>query len=490
MNNVPFNINQLTGKGAAKGAGKAAGLGNKLGQLKAGKNSEFAKLMGMQLDGELKGMGKNNLLAAKLKSLNGKIPTKLSGKLGANGELSGMMKELSSLLSRPEFAGQKDSIKLKQLMGRLQAGDESVVPELTKAVGKLAGRIGDGSETGKLANLTAKSTALGKDLQAQSSLQGKSQVGIQANGQESKFGKETTMFNERPIDSGVQVGNFKMPISKQGKNGLEAGIKQNSLGQEVNHSQLMQKNSLANAGQVHQYGKKQSMIGGNMISPFKSMKGGANNLKMIDKAEMNTAEAISNSFSGAEAAEAKLANLTLLNGGAKDSGSEGMGQAQKVLNLNNINASNTNELISKISDYIQQSSVGNKENLELLVKHDDLGAFKINVTKAGKGGNVNIELMTAEDKGQQFFAANESALMKSLGKAGVQVGEMKLVSMQSMNNSFVGGMDKGDSLQSNLEQFNSRGEGRFSQQQRQDGRQQDSQRRRALWEEYQQRANA
>lgn len=154
----------------------------------------------------------------------------------------------------------------------------------------------------------------------------------------------------------------------------------------------------------------------------------------------------------------------------------------KVVDLSQIQSSNKSELINQLSNYIEQAYVAGQDQVDMVVKHDELGQFRINATKTGVGNQVDLEIETMTRQGQQFFAENEAELIKSLTKSGVKLSDVKLVSQNEF-------MSMGESRSSsNSEQGNnSQGRGEFAQNQqnrREFSSQQDRgrERRQQMWQ--------
>lgn len=153
---------------------------------------------------------------------------------------------------------------------------------------------------------------------------------------------------------------------------------------------------------------------------------------------------------------------------------------QKVLDLSKLNTTNTSEIINNISNYIQQNQIMNRDSLDLSVYHEELGQFKINVSKnvADKSNAIDLQIVTSSAEGHEFFTKHEVALMKNLSQAGVQLAEFKIVA---------GGenaqMAQGDSRQNQPQhgQFDQKQNMKFSQNDSSDG----SQRRKELWQQAQ-----
>lgn len=168
---------------------------------------------------------------------------------------------------------------------------------------------------------------------------------------------------------------------------------------------------------------------------------------------------------------------------------------QKVLDLGKLNTSNTNEIIKRISDYVEQNQVANKSSLDLTVKHDSLGEFKIQVSKMpsqslNSGSNlIDMQITTSSKEGQDFFLKNEVSLMKNLNNAGINLSDLRIVS--SMTDSAASGQT--DSRQSNSQNGNNSNSQQFSAFESGSFAGDSSngkERRKELWEEYQQRYGA
>ncbi len=169
---------------------------------------------------------------------------------------------------------------------------------------------------------------------------------------------------------------------------------------------------------------------------------------------------------------------------------------QKVLDLSNLHTSNTNEIIKKISDYVEQNNVANRQSLDLTVKHESLGEFKIQVSKMPESMNgglnqLDMQITTSSKEGHDFFVKNEVSLMKNLNQAGINLSDLRIVSSMSESTPF----GQSDSRQSSSfgqnpdgsKQFMSFESSNFSSG---NGAGNGAERRKELWEEYQQRYGA
>lgn len=173
---------------------------------------------------------------------------------------------------------------------------------------------------------------------------------------------------------------------------------------------------------------------------------------------------------------------------------------QKVLDLGKLNTTNTNEIIKRISDYVEQNQVANKSSLDLTVKHESLGEFKIQVSKMpnqplNQAQNLlDMQITTSSKEGHDFFVKNEVSLMKNLNQAGVNLSDFRIISTTNeltpfgQNESRQGGSFKQNSDGTD-KQFTSFESNNFSNSSSGDAGN-GSQRRKELWEEYQQRYGA
>jgi len=160
--------------------------------------------------------------------------------------------------------------------------------------------------------------------------------------------------------------------------------------------------------------------------------------------------------------------------------------SSKVLDLSSIKTGDTNEIINTISEYVAKTSFESKQSLDLIVKHDSLGEFSINVNKNNKVNNIAIEIATKTDNGHKFFIENEAGLAKALASSGIKFGSLKIVS-GGESQSFGNFNDSSDSKESLGQSFGKGGQHFGSEKERQDN---DSQRRSELWDELRERMGA
>lgn len=157
------------------------------------------------------------------------------------------------------------------------------------------------------------------------------------------------------------------------------------------------------------------------------------------------------------------------------------GPTTMVVDLSSLDASNPQELIQKISDYIQQNSLSKVDGLDLLVKHKDLGQFKISVAQGTAKDQLDMQILTMSREGHDFFKVNEQGLLKTLTQSGVSLGDFSILTKDIPK----GGSDFNSfshNGNSQSDQNNSFGQ--------QSSERRDSERRRELWEEYRERYSA
>lgn len=159
--------------------------------------------------------------------------------------------------------------------------------------------------------------------------------------------------------------------------------------------------------------------------------------------------------------------------------------SQNTIDLSQIDAKNSAQLIKKVSDYITRSFVENSQTLDVMVNHSELGQFRVSAQKAGTQGAVDLEIQTLKAEGHQFFMENEVELVKSLSQSGVKLTDVKIISaapelsfaseskLASNDTNF--GQNQGESGQSSH---------RDSSGNRQNQQQRESERRRELWQEF------
>jgi hypothetical protein len=167
----------------------------------------------------------------------------------------------------------------------------------------------------------------------------------------------------------------------------------------------------------------------------------------------------------------------------------------KVLDLSSVQISNNtskNEIIQKIADYIQTNHLANQSEVELTVKHQDLGTFQINVQKMKGATDIKMSIAANEQEGFKFFQKFEGELVRTLESAGIKVADFKVTTSQ-MNFSSSFAQDSGaKDGQGGRQQWSESSSFREESWQKSssDERRQDSDRRRDIWAQYRERFGA
>lgn len=142
----------------------------------------------------------------------------------------------------------------------------------------------------------------------------------------------------------------------------------------------------------------------------------------------------------------------------------------KVFDLGKVEGNSVTQIMAKVSDYIIQNHVNARPRLELNFHHEALGNINLMVEK--NGGNIDLNIATSTLAGKEFFSNHRGELLGQLAGSGISIGDFKLESKSNLAESRTGdqsgqgfGQDRHDSH----------------------SQRRDSERRRELWEDYQQR---
>jgi hypothetical protein len=254
------------------------------------------------------------------------------------------------------------------------------------------------------------------------------------------------------------------------------------IGADIDPALMKAKLQNKNIAGMSQYKKEVSSLNKSLVnSPIHSEL--IDNNKLLDENGVsklhqtnNNEFSFSNNIEGAQ-------SLDL--GRASDNPKENF-SSEKILDLSQIKAESKTALIKEVSNYIEQSYVSNQETVDLVVKHDELGSFRILAHKSGPGNQVDLEINTVTKQAETFFLESESELIKNLQSGGVKLSSVKVVAkpefLFTMEGGKSGNMEQ--SLDSGRDQgFHGRGEQRNqgSSQKFSDGRD----RRGELWQQAQ-----
>ena len=123
----------------------------------------------------------------------------------------------------------------------------------------------------------------------------------------------------------------------------------------------------------------------------------------------------------------------------------------------------TYQLIERISQYIIQHSAGSAKEIDLSVKHPEIGSFRVNVSQDLVQPGVQLVITAFSREGADFFGLNQTRLLSNLDQNGVKVQDFKLE--QQLN-----GGQYSSSHESDQEAYSQA--------------RQDAERRRQLWEQF------
>jgi flagellar hook-length control protein FliK len=108
------------------------------------------------------------------------------------------------------------------------------------------------------------------------------------------------------------------------------------------------------------------------------------------------------------------------------------GKVFKLESLSSTELGDTENLISKISDYIIQSKASSEPRVEMSIAHKEFGVMDIVVEKMSRSSDeLNIIIRGQSELGRSVLGQNQSELMSSLAKAGVQVADFKIETSSS-----------------------------------------------------------
>lgn len=299
-------------------------------------------------------------------------------------------------------------------------------------------------------------------------------------------GKTPNVGMEVPVDSKVMSKEEMLAATNSKKVNLagedfvkNSEVAKAQVGEKLpevfDPKQFMQKNMNQS---MKAYGQKQGLLNDNIIKNTKDLAFKDNKPKStID--ELKTPE----TKIGAQLSSIKEDFIPVMQ--KQEQGPNLQTNTQtKVLDLSNINTSNTNEIIKRISDYVEQSQIANKDSLDLTVKHDSLGQFNIQVNKVhgSQSQAMDMQITTNTAQGHDFFSRHEIGLMKNLSQAGIHLNEFKIVASGSDSSMSFSQNDNRQSGQSFAQGESPREFMSFDSGDSSNG----SQRRRALWEQAQQ----
>lgn len=145
----------------------------------------------------------------------------------------------------------------------------------------------------------------------------------------------------------------------------------------------------------------------------------------------------------------------------------------KVFDMSSMQSNmTTDEVITKIQDYIVQNKFSTEKQVDFTFQSKELGQIDLKLHQAGKD-QVNITIATNSAEGAKFFTQNKGELMQNLATAGVQIGDLKLEA-----GSKAGAQEFSQDSGRQFNQNNQKEHGSASNQRREE-----QEKRQALWEQ-------
>lgn len=421
----------------------------------------------------------NAILLNSLKQNAVKGENSLKGAVSPEGqildpELLAQSEEFQKLLQAKELQGEGDAVKIVNKIPNegglniLQDVDANL--ETLKAQGKDVVTVG-----GRVADITP------ADLQA---IGLKSEVAKKSTGptqmEQAYIGdfdpvkvanKRRSIFNI-PQEKAIDLSDPRFLVKEESP-GLEIGLAKKDL---KNLQMQGMKNNLAKNQMIQAFGKEQKALGDNVINfqapnQIKASKLG-NESNPISKLG-NTEQILMPEITELPSSNRMPVNLNLGANIRPNMQAANTVEATPIFQMtdNSMVSADNAQIIERVSDYITQKSFSSQKEIQLNVSHKDLGDFLIRVAKEGNqaaGKGINIQITTATNEGRDFFTNNQGRLLSSLSASGLNVTDLKLDSSSDSSSQF----------SQNSESGNQRGN--------QSQTKQDSERRRNLWQQFNQ----
>jgi len=190
------------------------------------------------------------------------------------------------------------------------------------------------------------------------------------------------------------------------------------------------------------------------------------NTLSVDKAKKDFSDVLKAGLEGKESGVAAALASSL--GTAERASANGALPVMDISDLSNIQ--DQEQLIDQISNYIAKNSAIHNDRVQMSFRHEALGQIDLKVLADKAQDGVQIQITPKQLDGLDFFGQNKESLVQALGQAGIKVSELKLEFEGSKSDS---------SFNQNSGHGQSEQRGSFR-----DQAQQDSQRRRELWESF------
>lgn len=238
---------------------------------------------------------------------------------------------------------------------------------------------------------------------------------------------------------------------------------------------------------MKQYGAEQNILDNRMFTLRASDGEGQPLMNKITSSEgsVDDLELLGEVSNGSE----RLANKLVVNN-TQNEAQVDISTATKVLDLSKIDITKTNELITKISEYIEQAQFEKTQKLDIVVKHDQLGQFKIQVNKTAAGSDlIDLKIQSSNAQAHKFFVDNEVDLLQSLSNSGIKVADLKITTgLDSSSLSQQGSQEHKDSRDPRGQMDGGQKSANSQDSKSQDDR--GAQKRKDLWEFYKERYSA
>lgn len=160
-------------------------------------------------------------------------------------------------------------------------------------------------------------------------------------------------------------------------------------------------------------------------------------------------------------------------------------QQTVTLDLSHIDSQNRTELINRVMQGIDIQRLEKADSLDVFVKHNELGDFRVQVAKAGLGSQVDFQIQSSAREAHQFFSDHEYELLKALDRAGIKVSDLRIMmgSGKEFSHFFAESKNLGSQSSFDSDQ-NSKNSNRDGQKEGQHQAQDESQKRQELWQYY------
>lgn len=162
---------------------------------------------------------------------------------------------------------------------------------------------------------------------------------------------------------------------------------------------------------------------------------------------------------------------------------------QVVANLSSTSTHNQMEIINRVAQLIEVNNLNSKESMDVLVKHNELGDFKLSVHRQVGSPQISLEVLVQDESSHRLFSQNESELLKALDQKGIKLSDFKITQGQAREFSLLNpelARESSRALQQDSGSQQDRSSETSQQRQSREGQQQsDSERRRELWREFQ-----